>query len=328
VDSTIELTAPELTNSVAVFRAIEGGSGRIGKGVAYGHHGEIVQGAMRGDDHRIQRFLVTLPCDEIYARATFEPSRALAGQIVASARKGKSRKAVEATLRHLGHGSTGGQLHLTGNIDEGFGLGSSTADVVASIRAVGDAFSVVLPPETVAKLAVEAETASDAIMFDNSCVLFAQRRGIVLSYLGSDLPALHVISVNTAKDAPVDTLDLPAARYCDWELQCFRALCGMLRRAIRTSDPYLLGRVATASAEISEKRLPKPGFADIVAISRSNGACGVQVSHSGTVAGLLFDAHDAGTGARMDAAARDLASVGLSPDFQFSTRYKRNRHAL
>jgi uncharacterized protein involved in propanediol utilization len=318
---------PARVHRMANIIAAEPDTARVGQGVAFGHHGEIIQGAMRGDDRRIQRFLVTLPCNELSARATFEPSRAFAGQVIAPAGKGKSRKAVEATLRYLGRSAVGGQLSLAGNIGEGFGLGSSTTDVVASIRAVCDAFGAVLPAERVALLAVEAEMASDAIMFDDSCVLFAQRRGIVLSYLGSAIPALHVLSVNTARDAPVDTLALPAARYCDWELQCFRALTGTLRRAIRTGDPNLLGRVATASAEISQKRLPKPAFNDILSISRAHGACGVQVSHSGTVVGLLFDAHAAMAGARIDASARDLASIGLSPDFRFSTQSRRLRHA-
>lgn len=327
MERTIEIVRSSLTNLAAMPPAREVYPGLTGRGMAFGHHGEIIQGAMRFEDRSIQRFLVTMPCNDLVARATFEPSRALAGQVIAPPNKAKSRKAAEATLRHIQCIGMGGHLTLTSNIEEGFGLGSSTSDVVATIRAVCDSFDVTLPPETVARLAVEAELASDAIMFDNTCVMFAQRRGEVLSYLGSVLPPLHVLSVNTAANDPVDTLATPAARYCDWELQNFRVLCGMLRRAIRMGDPHLLGRVATASAKISQRHLPKPAFSEILSISRANGACGVQVSHSGTVIGLLFDAYGANLNARIDAVTKDLASIGMAPNFGFSTLSRRLKHA-
>ena len=114
---------------------------------------------------------MTLPCCELVARARFEPSLELGGRIVTSSGKVKSRQAAEITLRYLRRSEYGGVLILESNIEKGFGLGSSATDVVATIRAVADAFEVYLPPEVVASLAVEAERASDAIMFDDSCVI-------------------------------------------------------------------------------------------------------------------------------------------------------------
>lgn len=295
----------------------------VGRGAAAGHHGEIIQGAMRLEDKSVQRFLVTMPCPDLVAQARFELSPALSGHVVAPPEKSKSRKAAEATLKHLQQESIGGYLTLSSNIDEGFGMGSSTTDVVATIRAVADAFDVTLTSETIARLAVDAESASDAIMFDNSCVMFAQRRGTVLSYLGNSLPPLHILSVNTAIDAPVDTLATPAARYNDWELQGFRSLTGMLRRAVRTRDPYLLGRVSTASAQISQRHLPKPAFADILSIARAHRACGIQVSHSGTVVGLLFDGLCPDQATHIDAAAHDLSTIGMAAKFRSSTQSQR-----
>lgn len=300
---------------------------QMGKGQAFGHHGEILQGAMRDNDHKIQRFLFTLPCSQLVASARFEPSRDNSKQIVAPQGKTKSRRAVEVTLQYLNRSQFGGHLTLDSNIAEGFGLGSSTTDVVASIRAVANAFHIALPPETVASLAVEAEHASDAIMFDDTCVLFAQRQGVVLEHLGTTMPSLHVLSVNTAPNQPMGTLEMPAARYCDWELQHYRALCGMIRRAIRSGDPYLLGRVATASAYISQRYLPKPAFAEILAICKAHGGCGVQVSHSGTVLGLLFNGECSALSSRINGAITDLQSIGMAPDFQFSTFSRRLKHA-
>ncbi|MBL4801196.1 MAG: hypothetical protein JKY45_04825 [Emcibacter sp.] len=303
------------------------GAYKAGHGNATGHHGEIIQGAMRNQDRIIHRFLVTLPCNELYTQARFEPSLQLAGHIIVPDDKAKSRMAIEITLKYLNRSDFGGQLHLRSNIEKGFGMGSSTTDVVATIRAVADAFGRPLLPEIVAHLAVAAETASDAIMFEDNCVMFAQRRGVVLEYLGSGLPPLHVLSINTARDAPLDTVATPAARYSDWELQSFCALSGMIRRAIRTGDPYLLGRVATASATISQRHIPKPAFEEIQVIARANDACGVQVSHSGTVVGLLFNAFCPNLNVMVESASKDLSSIGMAPDFRFSTLHRRHEYA-
>lgn len=301
---------------------------REGFRTAYGHHGEIIQGALRSSYKDIQRFLVTLPCNKLMSNAKFIPNFNNNSGITAPEGKVKSIKAAEITLRHINCQGLSGHIELESNIEEGYGLGSSTTDVVATIRAVANAFGCNLAPDVQARLAVKAETASDAIMFDNSCVMFAQRRGVVLENLGRHLPALHVLSVNTARNLPVDTLTTPVAHYSDWELQSFCTLSGMIRRAIRTGDPYLLGRVASASSAISQRHLPKPAFAEINNIAKVNGACGVQVSHSGTVVGLLFDANCPALNTRLNAATKDLLAIGMPPAFSFSTMQPRLNHAL
>ena len=59
-------------------------------------------------------------------------------------------------------------------------MGSSTADVVATIRAVCDCCGLPLDDLHVSAIAVQAETASDPLAFDTTPVLFAQRHAEVL----------------------------------------------------------------------------------------------------------------------------------------------------
>ena len=66
---------------------------------------------------------------------------------------------------------------MKSEIEEGLGFGSSTADVTASIRAVAASYGTTVSDAVVGRLAVRAERASDAVMFDR-CVLFAHRRGL------------------------------------------------------------------------------------------------------------------------------------------------------
>jgi uncharacterized protein involved in propanediol utilization len=205
----------------------------------------------------------------------------------------KVRRAAMLTLRRfITHPAPakGGRVEISSNVPRGIGMGSSTSDVTATIRAVADFHGVELTKDEVARLAVLAECASDSIMIDDRVVLFGHRDGVVLETLGHRLPPMFVISCDTEPAARVDTLRLQPADYDDAEVAGFGVLRAALRRAVALADTALLGRVATASARINERYLPKPHLEFLLRTGLRHGGCGIQVAHSGTVAGLIFDA--------------------------------------
>jgi uncharacterized protein involved in propanediol utilization len=283
----------------------------VGTGRSIAHHGELLQGVFEDQDLRLHRGLITLPLASKFAVATFWPRSASAIRTRPSG-KSKACRAAELTLAHLGHTAAGGDLTLESTIPVGHGYGSSTADVIASIRAVAAASGVDLRPSTISRLAVSAEGASDAIAHEGHAVLFAQREGRVIEYLGGELPPLLVVSARSKMDRPINTLDLRPARYDDAEIEQFRALRGLAARAIRYADARLLGRVSTVSALISQRRLPKSQFEAIWALAQSPDVCGIQVSHSGTLIGLLVDARVQRSGAKAAALARASRRLGLT----------------
>ncbi|MDK1492906.1 hypothetical protein QN219_23065 [Sinorhizobium sp. 7-81] len=122
-----------------------------------------------------------------------------------------------------------------------------------------------------------------------------------------------MISVDTTGGQKVDTLAFEPARYSPEEIETFRPLRALLRRAIKASDFALLGRAATASAWINERFLPKPRLTDIETIGVCHGAVGVQVAHSGTVVGLMFDPANEKTSDNMERAMHDLRKSGFEP---------------
>jgi mevalonate kinase len=71
------------------------------------------------------------------------------------------------------------RLRIASDIPMGHGYGSSTADVIASIRAAAAALGTKLLPSAISRLAVAAEIAADAIAFEAEALLFAQREGLV-----------------------------------------------------------------------------------------------------------------------------------------------------
>ncbi|MDV5149543.1 GHMP kinase [Streptomyces sp. SBC-4] len=300
------------------------GSG-TGTGYAPCHHGEILQGVFLDGDGRRCAGLVTLPMagpgsGARFVRAPGTPAEEVT--VVPAGRKKAAHAAalaVAACAERTGQPPCGGELRLTGDIPVGLGMGSSTSDVIAAVRAVADAYGLRLTPETVARLAVRAELACDPLMLDGGPVLFAQREGRVLEVLGPSLPPLVVVGCVLGGGAPVDTLTLPAYEPDDGDVRAYELLRARLRRAVATGDVGLLGRVATASARRGQQVLGQPEFDSLTGIARRVGAAGVQIAHSGAVAGVLFDPAAPGVRHRVRGCLRALAAHGIPATRTFTT---------
>lgn len=275
--------------SVFSFEELEQAS-TAGTARAYAHHGELIQGVFEQHDGRLKRALITLPLRSKNAFAVFEPSQQAGVEVMPSDRI-KAARAAELALDYLKLGERGGRLALRSQIPIGHGYGSSSADVIASIRAVFDAFSRTVSAALTSKLAVAAEAASDAIAFEESSILFAHREGGVVEYLGGNLPPFALVSFKAPNPSPISTTALRRARYDAEEIQVFRCALGTVRRAVRYQDPTLLGRATTLSARISQRHLPKSGFNQALAICANHSVNGLQVSHSGSLFGILVDAN-------------------------------------
>jgi uncharacterized protein involved in propanediol utilization len=289
---------------------------RMGTARVHAHHGEVVQGLFYSSDGTPEHGLVTLPCALFGARARFRPLRA--GPLtVHPGDRGRARLAARLTLDALGRTGWGGSLRLESDVPVRWGCGSSTTDVLTTIRAVADAFGTVLEPEWIARLSVASETASDSLMYGpERAVLFAQRRGSVLMDLGGPLPTVRVLGFNTDGGRGVETLALPPMPYSAWEVEAFRPMLGLLRRAVEQQDPALMGRVATASTVITQRHRPKRGMPQLLRLAREAGALGVQVAHSGTVAGFLFEP-GRGAADRVEQARAGLRRLEVNESWEF-----------
>ena len=273
------------------------GAGRAGVGVAGRHHGEILQGAVRCDGELLP-CLITLPLSGIgstaryVSEATFKGSSSAAqgaALTVVPAWKRKAAQAARLALAFIG-APAGGCLEIECRVAPGVGLGSSTCDVVAAIRAACDFHGAKLDACEVAHLAVEAEGAVDPLMFDAEMVLFAQRHGHVLESFGSWVPRYTLLSIDTDEgDGGVDTVALPLPTYTAADLAAFEDMIGRVRVAFTIRDLAAIAAVATESATLNQRFLPLRQFRAIRALADEYRALGVQISHSGTVAGILFD---------------------------------------
>lgn len=285
-----------------------------GVGFASAHHGEILQGVFYDDKGKLRRGLVTLRFAERGSCATFYPC-SMRTEIASSPEMLKARRAAALAMEELAteHSPViGGYMDISSNVPRGLGMGSSTADVTAAIRAIADFHGVTPSAEKISKIAVRAERASDPIMIDDEAVLFAQREGAVLETFGHRLPRMIVVGCNADPGAgSIDTLALAPAMYSDSDIEHFAFLRAELRVAVVTGDVARLGVVATCSALISQRFLPKPALEFLLDVCRSCRGCGVQVAHSGTVAGVIFDSTDHRVTPSVDRCISQIEKAGL-----------------
>ncbi|GAB3441988.1 hypothetical protein GCM10027570_08780 [Streptomonospora sediminis] len=324
-----------------------------GTGHAPCHHGEILQGVFRDTRGRRCHGLVTLPSPNPRTRATFTPARG--GRItVQPASRTKALEAAELAVAECaaltGRARCGGHLRLYSRVPIGLGMGSSTSDTIAAVRAVAASFGVGLDPAAIARLAVAAEHASDPLMLDGRPRLFAQREGRVLEDLGAALPPAAVVGCLTGNGAPVDTLSVAARQRTgacgvafgapgddpcddpfgaapDGAVETFERLRGLLRTAVSEADIGLLGRVCSASARCNQHLLAKEELPELERLAERFGAAGVQVAHSGNVAGLLFDPAAPGSGRRIRQCTRALHRSGIPVTRVFRIRTSRTEPA-
>ena len=247
-----------------------------------GSCGELAQGLIDGN-----HFLVSCPID-MYATASVEVSVGT-GRICAPPNAPKSHRAVELTLERLGRSDLDVRLTLTGLLPRRKGMASSTADVSASIAATAAAIgrSDAMPPQEIARLALMIEP-SDGLMLPGIS-LFDHRNGTVARTLGA-APSMRVVVLDFGGD--IDTIEFNSVDRAVTlqRLQPrFEEALALIFRGIEHGRPEDVAAGATLSSVANQEVLYKPHLDVIMRLADELGALGVNVAHSGTVTGMLFD---------------------------------------
>ncbi|MFT7837042.1 kinase [Saccharothrix sp. BKS2] len=252
----------------------------IGHGRASGTFGELLQGALPEGE---RDFLVTLPITE-YSTARFELTGEHDPVVVSPPNKEKSRRLVERMLSAGGHRG-GGVLDLASRLPEGKGLASSSADLVATARAVAAALGQQLDAVAIEGFLRHIEP-TDGVMHDG-IVAFYHREVRLRKRLGC-LPVLTIVGVD--EGGQVDTVrhNRVPKPYTARDRQEYAELLEALTDAVRGHDLAAVGAVSTRSAELSTKVRPRPLLAELRRIGDEVDALGLVIAHSGTVIGVLI----------------------------------------
>jgi L-threonine kinase len=251
----------------------------IGHGASFASFGEIVQGRRAdGED-----FLVTLPVDLwSRCRAVCEPA---AGPSRVAAPLPKSRQAAERLLHLLGLG-TGVRLHLRLDRDMpvGKGLSSSTADMLAVVRACEALFGTSVGTAAISRLFAAVEP-HDALHYAD-CVAYNHRRGRLLARLGH-VPDFRIIAVDAGGAVCSQTYN----RRLDFSpalVAAHQRLYERVTAAFAARDDAAIARCARRSAELHIARTGNAFLRRLLRQAARMDVLGVVTTHSGTCGGLLL----------------------------------------
>jgi uncharacterized protein involved in propanediol utilization len=251
-----------------------------GTGTAHGTFGELLQGALYEND---LEFLVTFPIT-LAAVAEFWPDPASRRVVTRPGTKRKSRLVAERVLRYLGC-DFGGTLVLTSVLPEGKGLASSSADLVATARALGDAFGRSFTGAEIESF-IRGIEPSDGVMYPGIAA-FYHREVRLREHLGH-LPPFAIVAHDVG--GTVDTVEFHKAgrAYSAEDKQEYSYLLDRLRDAIQGRDLETVGEVATRSAEMNLRFLPRDDFRHLLGVCREVEGLGLVQAHSGTNLGVLL----------------------------------------
>jgi uncharacterized protein involved in propanediol utilization len=279
-----------------LHRAVGTGVGR-----SFGTFGELLQGVL---PHTGEHFMVTSPL-AAWSNATFRYDPQMSSIEVLPGHKLKSARLATLALRAAGHPG-GGRLWLSSDLPEGKGMASSSADLVATARAVADALGIRHTVFNIESLLRQIEP-SDGVMYDQ-IVDYGHRDVRLREGLGT-LPPMTIIAHD--EGGQVDTIrhNQMAAAYSQDEQHEYAHLLGLAREAIRHSDLTAISRVATRSAELNSRRLPRRTLTDLLRICKDIDGLGVACAHSGTMLGILLPHDDPDVSAKVDTALAACAPL-------------------
>lgn len=264
-----------------------------GRGTGLGTCGELAQGPLPGGGH----FHVTCPINKTSsATVVLRDNGTKNGSIQGlGANKAKARQALAAAAAVVGASHRQIHVDLWSDLDIAKGLGSSTADICAVIRGLTNALHTELSPAAIATIAAEVES-SDGTMYPGINVV-DHKTGRLL-YSPPWWPSMTVVMLVPPGKYNTDSADFTGQ---DQQLHQYSALLDMIQQAAEQRSPELWGEIATRSAYLNQRWVPNPLFSLVAPHVQDLGAIGINIGHTGTVAGLLFQSDDAGREAAAEA---------------------------
>ncbi|MBC1527487.1 propanediol utilization protein [Listeria seeligeri] len=178
-------------------------------------------------------------------------------------------------------------LQVKSTIPVAKGMASSTADIAATIGVTASWLQQKITETEIAKLCLRLEP-TDSTIFQ-TLTLFDHLKGATIR--STDwIPKLGVVVLE-----PLTILETALFRQESHQNQLLQNEASLARgfalfeQAIRQQKVDLLGVAATISAESNQAILPKPFFKEMLEVVEKLDLPGLNVSHSGTVVGLLYE---------------------------------------
>ncbi|SKC75693.1 GHMP family kinase ATP-binding protein [Maledivibacter halophilus] len=242
--------------------------------------GELIQGLV-GDGEK----LISLPID-IYSQVTLCETK----EPKLETKKVKMRLALEKTFKYF-HISKKYMENISLSLDSSIpiakGMASSTADIAATVIATARFLGKEISFKELGELCCEIEP-TDSTIFQR-LTLFDHINGRIIEEYDWN-PKIKVLILEM--DRIVNTEEFRRTDYSDVRIKNKNQIEKAYRifsSGCKMKDKRLLGKAVTISSLMNQEILYKPKLDEILDISIKLGAYGVNVAHSGTVIGILYD---------------------------------------
>lgn len=256
----------------------------IGVGKSFGTFGELLQGVGTNN----QNFLITLPISR-YSQVTFESQPDFPGLIVSPSYKLKSKQIALRILR-LYNLPIGGVIEISSNIPVGKGLASSSADIVATARAIDHCFALNMSTEQIERLIQEIEP-TDGVMYEG--IVSYYHRDVRLRECLGPVPDLSIVSLDEGGEVDTTEFNKIFKPFGDAEKSEYDDLLESISSAIKKNNLRIVGEISTRSALMNQGLLEKKQMHQVLDICNKVNGLGIVITHSGTCIGILLDKSDA-----------------------------------
>lgn len=252
----------------------------IGLGKAFGTFGELLQGRLEENE---TDFLVTLPI-ACYTYATFIGSSGDEEMTVFPTYKRKSLRLAELILDFYDL-PRGGHLLLESDLPVGKGLASSSADMVATARAIASYYGIAIPNKHLQLFLHDIEP-TDGVMYPG-IVSFHHRQVELRAFLGT-LPEMTIVAIDEGGELDTIKFNSLPKPFTTAEKREYQNLLDAVAAAVQQQDLAMIGQIATRSTMLNQKLNPKRTLNELIAICKNVDGLGIIVAHSGTCAGILL----------------------------------------
>jgi uncharacterized protein involved in propanediol utilization len=199
--------------------------------------------------------------------------------------KSKSHKAVANYLTHYGKTLPDGKWSFSTELEQGKGMASSTADIVATIRCLDALFDQISSPALISEILHGIER-SDSVFLDSHALYLSGKQKLVHQFPGNT--QFYACYINEGETIDTEELvDLLLTHY-EQEFSSYLVNLDNTINAFMNADLKAICRCATESARLSQDVVPKRHFDTLLAHQAHFKADGIVIAHTGSLLGYLF----------------------------------------
>lgn len=258
----------------------------MSKAIQHGTIGELWQGPYQSPDEAIHIAIVTLPCEEYFSEVTVELGAPTTSP------PPKSALAIERFLSYfrIKSSSSNYTWSVNSNIPQSKGMASSTADVVATIKALASLHEIQLTPDHIQDILRGIER-SDPVFHSHPGLYLSKHQRFVCSWdWNPNFTVIYSILPGITDTEAINEDNL-LAFYQD-NLKNYEDSFGLLSEGFQTASCKTIAHASTQCASTFQEFMPVKLVDELIAAAPSLNALGVIRAYTGHVTGLLYPGND------------------------------------